>query len=139
MQMPKPTDADKERFRSIVPVDTRVEVKPMFGNLGAFVNGNMFMGLFGSSLGVKLAPADAERLRAAGGGPYGPAERPMNGWVTLPPANDRHGGRHRLDRGGARPRRHTAAEGPEGLRCGRRARPGTVVRSWIGHVERRRS
>ena len=86
MQMPKPTDADKDRFRSVVPTDTRVEVRPMFGNLGAFVNGNMFMGLFGSSLGVKLAPADAERLRAAGGGPFGPDERPMSGWTTLPPA-----------------------------------------------------
>ena len=86
MQMPKPTDADKERFRSGVPDDPRVEVKPMFGNLGAFVNGNMFMGLFGSSIGVKLAPADAERLRAEGGGPFGPEERPMSGWVTLPPA-----------------------------------------------------
>ncbi|MDH5521669.1 MAG: TfoX/Sxy family protein, partial [Acidimicrobiia bacterium] len=49
MQVPKPTDADRERFRSLVPEDPRVEVKPMFGNLGAFVNGNMFMGLFGSS------------------------------------------------------------------------------------------
>jgi TfoX/Sxy family transcriptional regulator of competence genes len=26
----------------------------MFGNLGAFVNGNMFAGLFGSTIGVKL-------------------------------------------------------------------------------------
>ena len=86
MQMPKPTEADKERFRSGVPDDPRVEVKPMFGNLGAFVNGNIFMGLFGSSIGVKLAPADAERLRAEGGGPFGPEERPMSGWVTLPPA-----------------------------------------------------
>ena len=86
MQVPKPTEADKARFRSLVPDAPGVEVKPMFGNLGAFVNGNMFMGLFGSSLGVKLAPADAERLRAAGGGPFGPDERPMSGWTTLPPA-----------------------------------------------------
>jgi hypothetical protein len=42
--MPKPTEADKDRFRSLVPDDPRVEVKPMFGNLGAFVNGNMFVG-----------------------------------------------------------------------------------------------
>ena len=86
MEIPKPTEADKEFFRSLIPDDPAVEVKPMFGNLGAFVNGNMFMGLFGSSIGVKLAPADAERLRAEGGGPFGPEERPMAGWVTLPPA-----------------------------------------------------
>jgi TfoX/Sxy family transcriptional regulator of competence genes len=85
MQVPRPTEEDKERFRALVPDDPRVEVKPMFGNLGAFVNGNMFLGLFGSDVGVKVSSADGERLRAAGGRPYGPAERPMSGWVTLPP------------------------------------------------------
>ncbi len=86
MQMPKPSDEDKEFFRSIVPDDPRVEVKPMFGNLGAFVNGNMFMGLFGADVGVKLEAADREALTAAGGGPFGPEERPMGGYVTLPSA-----------------------------------------------------
>jgi TfoX/Sxy family transcriptional regulator of competence genes len=85
MQVPRPTEEDKERFRALVPDDPRVEVKPMFGNLGAFVNGNMFLGLFGSDVGVKVSSADEERFRAAGGGSYGPAERPMSGWVTLPP------------------------------------------------------
>ncbi|MGH2465475.1 MAG: TfoX/Sxy family protein [Candidatus Limnocylindrales bacterium] len=87
MQVPKPSEADKVRFRALVPADPRVEVKPMFGNLGAFVNGNMFMGLFGADVGVKLAPVDAESLaRIDGAGPFGPAERPMSGWQTLPPA-----------------------------------------------------
>jgi len=87
MEIPRPSEADKERFRSLVPVDPRVEVKPMFGNLGAFVSGNMFMGLFGSDIGVKLASADADQLRALeGAGPFGPAERPMGGYVTLPPS-----------------------------------------------------
>jgi TfoX/Sxy family transcriptional regulator of competence genes len=84
MQIPKATDADKARFESLVPDDPRVEVKPMFGNLGAFVNGNMFMGLFGADVGVKLPDADQEKLRKAGGGPFGPEERPMGGYVTLP-------------------------------------------------------
>jgi hypothetical protein len=56
----------------------------MFGNIAAFVNGNMFMGLFGSDIGVKLDPADGARLRESGGGPFGPAERPMGGYVALP-------------------------------------------------------
>jgi TfoX/Sxy family transcriptional regulator of competence genes len=87
MQIPKPTDADKARFTSLVPDDPRVEVKPMFGNLGAFVNGNMFMGLFGGDIGVKLAAGDADELGAIeGAGPFGPAERPMGGYVTLPPS-----------------------------------------------------
>jgi TfoX/Sxy family transcriptional regulator of competence genes len=85
MKMPKPTADDKAHFEHVVPGDPRVEVKPMFGNLGAFVNGNMFMGLFGADVGVKL-PDDAreELLAQPGAGPFGPPERPMGGYVTLP-------------------------------------------------------
>jgi TfoX/Sxy family transcriptional regulator of competence genes len=84
MQIPKPTDDDRARFQALVPDDPRVEVKPMFGNLGGFVNGTMFMGLFGAYIGVKLAAGDQEELRHAGGGPFGPQERPMGGYVALP-------------------------------------------------------
>lgn len=85
MKMPKPTETDRERFTALVPDDARVEVKPMFGNLGAFVNGNMFMGLFGADVGVKLAAdALADLMARPGGGPFGPAERPMGGYATLP-------------------------------------------------------
>jgi TfoX/Sxy family transcriptional regulator of competence genes len=84
MQVPRPTEADKERFRDLVPSESNVEVKPMFGNLGAFVNGNMFMGLFGSDIGLKLSPDDQQSVRAAGGGDYGPPERPMGGFVSVP-------------------------------------------------------
>jgi hypothetical protein len=87
MEMPKPTAGEKDLFRSLVPDDPRVEVKPMFGNLGAFVNGNMFMGLFGADVGVKLPDADRQALLAEeGAGPFGPMERPMGGYVTLPAA-----------------------------------------------------
>jgi TfoX/Sxy family transcriptional regulator of competence genes len=87
MEIPKPTEDDKNAFRSLVPDDPRVEVKPMFGNLGAFVNGNMFMGLFGSSIGLKLDDAGREKLsKEQGTGPFGPAGRPMGGYVSLPPA-----------------------------------------------------
>lgn len=58
MQMPKPTDEAKQRFRSLVPDAEGVELKPMFGQLAAFVQGNMFAGLFGSTVGVKLAPPE---------------------------------------------------------------------------------
>ena len=85
MEIPRPTEDDKAFFRAVVPEDPRVEIKPMFGNLAAFVNGNMFMGLFGSDLGLKLPDADRERLLAEdGAGPYGPPERPMGGYVTAP-------------------------------------------------------
>jgi TfoX/Sxy family transcriptional regulator of competence genes len=85
VQIPKPTDADRERFQSLLPDEAGVEAKPMFGNLGAFVNGNMFMGLFGRDIGVKLDGADHAKLAAMpGAGPFGPAERPMGGYVTIP-------------------------------------------------------
>src|SRR5918994_462145 len=84
MKIPKPTTEDKARFESLVPDDARVAVKPMFGNLGAFVDGNMFMGLFGSDVGIKLDDAAQSELSKAGGGPFGPAERPMGGYVSLP-------------------------------------------------------
>ena len=59
----------------------------MFGNLGAYANGNMFMGLFGPDIGIKLPDADRATLQAKPGtGPFGPEERPMGGYVTLPTA-----------------------------------------------------
>jgi TfoX/Sxy family transcriptional regulator of competence genes len=85
--MPKAGEDDREFFRSLVPDDPRVEVKPMFGSLGAFVNGRMFCGLFGSDVGVKLDDASREELLAEdGAGPFGPAERPMARYAALPPA-----------------------------------------------------
>ena len=85
MQIPKPSDEDKDRFRSLVPDDPGVVVKPMFGNLGAFVNGNMFAGLFGSTVGVRVSDDDRTALETVDGiGPFGPEGRPMGGYVGLP-------------------------------------------------------
>jgi hypothetical protein len=85
MQMPTHSDEAKAHFRSLITAAPGVEVRPMFGSLGAFVNGNMFAGLFGESVGVKLDEPGLEELRALPGtGPFGPAERPMNGWLSLP-------------------------------------------------------
>ena len=85
VQIPKPSDADKDRFRAVVPDNPEVVVKPMFGNLGAFVNGNMFAGLFGPMIGVRLSDADRETLEANHQTlPFGPEGRPMGGYVGLP-------------------------------------------------------
>ena len=92
MEMPKATDEMKQHFRDLAEPLTQenpeIVVKPMFGQLGAFVNGNMFAGLFAPTFGVKLPAEDAAELSAAGGGPFGPAERPMSGWLTLPDSLD---------------------------------------------------
>jgi TfoX/Sxy family transcriptional regulator of competence genes len=85
MEMPKASEEDKKRFRFLVPDNPDVVVKPMFGNLGAFVNGNMFAGLFGPVVGVKLSDADKQELESTERTvPFGPAERPMAGYTGLP-------------------------------------------------------
>ena len=85
MKMPKHSDEDKARFRSLVPEGPGVEIKPMFGSVGAFVTGHMFAGLFGTDIGVKLDDeARAELAAIDGSGPFGPEERPMNGWLSVP-------------------------------------------------------
>ena len=71
----------------MLPDDPEIEIKPMFGNLGAFVHGNMFAGLFGPDVGVRLDDGGRAELEAAdGSGPFGPEERPMGGYLSLPRA-----------------------------------------------------
>jgi TfoX/Sxy family transcriptional regulator of competence genes len=85
MEMPKAPDEAKEGFRSLVPDSPEVSVKPMFGNLGAFVNGNMFAGLFGGTIGIRLSPEDKEQLESGERTvPFGPADRPMREYTGLP-------------------------------------------------------
>ena len=85
MEMPKASGADKEHFRAVLPDHPAVVVKSMFGNLGAFVNGNMFAALFGPVIGVKLADADKEILESTERTvPFGPPGRPMGGYTGLP-------------------------------------------------------
>lgn len=87
MDMPKASEQDKQFFQSVVPDRPGVEIKPMFGNLGAFVNGNIFAGLFGSSVGVKLDEISRAELESVEGtGPFGPGEQPMGGYTSLPEA-----------------------------------------------------
>jgi TfoX/Sxy family transcriptional regulator of competence genes len=85
MSIPKPDPKSREYFESLVPDDARVTVRPMFGNVSAFVNGNMFMGLFGNELFLRLSDADQEEVAKAGGGPLEPMPgRAMSGYVTIP-------------------------------------------------------
>lgn len=87
MQMANVSDESKALFRSAIPDAPGVEVNPIFGRLGAFVNGNMFAGLFGASIGVKLLDGVSQRESAAidGTGAFGPVDRPRGGYITFPP------------------------------------------------------
>jgi len=84
--MPKADDEAKAYFRSLVPDDPRVEVKPMFGNLAAFVNKNMFLALSGEQVAVRLPEADRSKLlQEPGSSVFEPMPgRPMGEYVALP-------------------------------------------------------
>ncbi len=88
MIVAKPSADDKDFFREVAPDDDeRVEVKAMFGNLAAFVHGNMFMGLFGPSIGLRLSDDDMAELRTIDGAhDFGPEGRPMKAYVAVPHA-----------------------------------------------------
>jgi TfoX/Sxy family transcriptional regulator of competence genes len=83
--MPKPSEQAKAAFRKLVPDGPAVTLRPMFGNLAAFVNGNMFAGLFGEDLFVRLPEDESAKVRQQGGRDFAPmAGRPMKGYVTVP-------------------------------------------------------
>jgi TfoX/Sxy family transcriptional regulator of competence genes len=83
--MPKPTEEGKAAFRSVLPDDPAVTVRPMFGNVAAFCNGNMFAGLFGEDLFVRLGEEERTRLLKLGGTVFEPMPgRAMKDYVTVP-------------------------------------------------------
>src|SRR5262245_35821289 len=84
--MPRPSEATREFFQSVLPADDRVQVRPMFGQLAGFVNGHMFSGIFGDDVFVRPSESDlAVLLDEPGAGPFEPmGGRPMKGYVVLP-------------------------------------------------------
>lgn len=88
MKIPKPDQASVELFKSLVPNDLNVTVRPMFGNISAFVNGNMFFGLFGNDMFVRLSKEDqAQLLEKKGASNLEPMKgRPMKDYVVIPQA-----------------------------------------------------
>jgi len=84
--MPRPGAAALAAFDSVVPEAPGVTKRPMFGNRAAFVNGNMFLALFGSQVAVRLSDEDrAELLRQKGASSFEPMPgRPMKEYVVLP-------------------------------------------------------
>ena len=83
--MPKPSDQAKAAFTKLVPDAPEVTLRPMFGNLAAFVNGNMFTGLFGEDLFVRLTEEESAKVRKQGGRDFEPMPgRAMRGYVTVP-------------------------------------------------------
>jgi TfoX/Sxy family transcriptional regulator of competence genes len=68
-----------------VPDAPEVTLKPMFGNLSAFVKGNMFAGLFGEDLFVRLPEPEIEAVKKQGGRDFEPMPgHAMRGYVIVP-------------------------------------------------------
>lgn len=70
MIIPRADEKSKEFFRSLLPDDPRVTIRPMFGNISAFVNGNMFAGLFGNDTFVRLSDEGRQELLEKKGASY---------------------------------------------------------------------
>ena len=86
MNFPHPSDQAKEFFQSVLPLDSRITVRPMFGNLAGFVNGKMFSGLFGDDLFVKLDEKNrTELLKISGTSIFEPMKgRKMKDYIVVP-------------------------------------------------------
>ena len=88
LKIPHPDKKSIDFFKSLVPDDPRVTVRPMFGNLSAFVNGNMFFGLFGNDLFLRLSSQHQQELLKQKGARFlEPMKgRPMKDYVITPEA-----------------------------------------------------
>ena len=83
--MPKPSEDAKAAFTKLVRDEPTVSMRPMFGNLAAFVNGNMFSGLFGEDLFLRLPDDQAAPIRKQGGRDFEPMPgHAMKGYVMVP-------------------------------------------------------
>lgn len=86
MEMPKPESKVVKRFEDLLPHASNVSTKKVFGHPAAFVNGNMFFGVFGKDLFVRLSASDlVEAAGTAGFHPFEPMPgRAMKGYMVLP-------------------------------------------------------
>jgi TfoX/Sxy family transcriptional regulator of competence genes len=86
--MPKADPRTATLFRTLLPNDPRVTIRPMFGHTAAFVNGQVFAGTFGSQVFARLNESSrAELLAVPGATPFTPMKgRPMKEYVQLPSA-----------------------------------------------------
>jgi TfoX/Sxy family transcriptional regulator of competence genes len=86
VKVPRAEAGSTRAFEDLVPHDPRVTVKKVFGQPAAFVNGNMFFGVFGGTVFVRLSEADqATADRTPGFGPFEPMPgRAMTAYRVVP-------------------------------------------------------
>ena len=89
--MPKFTPASAAltaRFQKVIAAVPGAETRRMFGYPAAFVNGQMFTGLFRDKMMLRLSSADRVEITAKyGAQPFEPIPgRPMREYVSVPEA-----------------------------------------------------
>ncbi len=86
MKVPGAAPATVRVFTELLPDDPRVTVRKLFGQPAAFVQGNLFLGVFGRTIFVRLGPEDrAEAERSLGMRPFTPMEgHAMTEYRVLP-------------------------------------------------------
>jgi TfoX/Sxy family transcriptional regulator of competence genes len=86
LKIPRPDKESVDLFQSLVPKDDRVTVRPMFGNVSAFVNGIMFFGVFGNDLFIRPSSEDQlDLLKNKGSSTLEPMKgKLMKDYVVLP-------------------------------------------------------
>ena len=83
MKMPKPSEEAKAALARVVPDEPAVTLKPMFGQMSGFVNGNMFIGIFGEDLILRLPEDEIAKVKKQGGRDFEPmAGHKMGGYVV---------------------------------------------------------
>ena len=85
-KMPRSSKESEALLRSLLPESKDVTLRPMFGNLSAFVSGNMFMGVFGEDFLLRLPESDrVELLKVEGSAVFEPMKgRQMKEYVVVP-------------------------------------------------------
>ncbi len=86
MKITPPAAAAVKALEQLTPRHENVDVRKVFGQPAAFVNGNMFLGVFGAEVFVRLSDADRkEASKILGLKAFEPmAGRPMREYVVLP-------------------------------------------------------
>lgn len=86
MKIPKADVRVTRIFEELTPTTRGVTSKKMFGQPAAFVNGNLFMGVFGENLFVRLSVSDRTVARtSAGFAPFEPMPgRAMKEYWVIP-------------------------------------------------------
>lgn len=78
------SEALAERVRRVIGQRRDMEEKRLFGGLGIMLRGNLCVAVWGTSLIVRLDPAEAEEaVTQPHVTPFDVTGRPMKGWVVV--------------------------------------------------------